>query len=183
MKSNVRDNLVAGYVGQTVPKWLNSIDISAFVLKCPVDGGAYVNGEMVSEYNVQRGMSWIRDANKELFVNTSMVGIWASGAGVSLALRAVTAQLRSYPDMDRVDERWFAADFVLLISPIIFPKTVAAIKRSTATFITMAHDDQCSAVPYVLNFCTHDLRMAKSTGSGMGALLVSKVRGEYTDCT
>lgn len=124
-------------------KWLNKQGISAFVLKHRTSQETYVDGDKIQEYDVQRAMRWIRQRSDDYDIDLSKVGIVAAGTGADLALRAAGQLEAGYPQYDETDNGRFNAEFMVLVSPILYQRTEEAVQRAGATFFTLAQDDAC----------------------------------------
>jgi acetyl esterase/lipase len=103
--------------GSDIARWLNSIGISAFVLKYRL-GPTYHHP--VELHDAQRAIRTVRSHAAELHVQPDRIGIWGFSAGGHLASTAAThfdAGNASAPDpIDRAGSR---PDFAILSYPVI----------------------------------------------------------------
>lgn len=124
--------------GTTTAEWLNSIGISAFVLKyrVPYDKVANEAGLM----DAQRAMSIVRHRADELGLNKSRIGVMGFSFGSGLAAKLSDTATRSYPEVDPVDRERFLPDFQLLL----YGSGNFVSHRPPPTFAAIAVDDPCA---------------------------------------
>lgn len=133
-------------------KWLNSLGISAFVLKYRVPALAWAEGGDVALMDGHRALSLARARAESLHLSPSKIGLMGASAGGLLATRVATAAARSYPRIDDVDDLRFLPDFLLLLYPGVTPEAIRTAGRVPSTFIAMAADDPCVNVNTVVSF-------------------------------
>jgi len=131
--------------GTRVAKWLNSIGVSAFVLKyrVPVDALPTIFKSVVDG---QRAISLVWSRSSEL--NFEKVGIMGFSAGGAIAFGTSLLPFRSYKKTDTIDDENFKPDFAMLIySTGYLPKLAELIPNSMLsipdTFIALARNDPC----------------------------------------
>lgn len=140
--------LAWNHEGTEVAAWLNSMGISAFILKYRVPGnreGAFCDA--------QRAMGFIRRNSKRFNIDESRLGIIGFSAGAHLAVRTSTNfQRRAYEAVDDADQFPSRPDFAMIIYPAYLFRegyTLAPELSVSAlvppTFLLQAQDDG----PYV----------------------------------
>ena len=93
--------------GTEVAEWLNSIGVTAFVLKYRVPSRAQGNDEprwRAAVQDAQRAMGIVRSRAKEFAVNPERVGIMGFSAGGETALLATLLTNRTYDHRDAAEE-------------------------------------------------------------------------------
>lgn len=104
--------------GTEVAEWLNSVGVTAFVLKYRVPSRA-VNGNeprwRAAVQDAQRALSIVRSRAKEFGVNPDRVGLMGFSAGGETALLASTFTHRTYEPVDNSDKVALAPTFSALI--------------------------------------------------------------------
>jgi len=123
--------------GTEVAKWLNSIGISAFVLKYRVPTNS-AETHMKTIIDAQRALSLVRYRSERYGLNKSRIGVGGFSAGAFLMGEVSEATRRAYQKTDAADEENFRPDFSLEIygyghMPMHAPPT----------FIAIAQDDPC----------------------------------------
>jgi len=125
-------------------QWLNSLGISAFVLKYRLPN------ENVAVLDAQRAVSLVRSRAAEYGLSASRVGFMGSSAGGKMGIQVATAKERSYKRMDNVDDEDFRPDFMLLLYPgipLIKGSRGSSLSKLPPTFITFSEDDPCCPSP------------------------------------
>src|SRR5579884_1873722 len=138
--------------GTEVAQWLNSIGVTAIVLKyrVPRSGTMGPDGQPLGPLqDAQRALSLVRSKAKEWGIDPHRIGQLGFSAGGHLTARAATnfAQ-RAYTPLDDVNQVSCRPDFVVLIYPAylitkkgeLFP-TIPVSKSTPQTFLAMAEDD------------------------------------------
>ena len=99
--------------GVEVAEWLNSLGITAFVLKYRTPknrDGAF--------QDLQRAIRMIRANEKKWNINSKKIGVIGFSAGGHLATKASNLfDIRSYSPMDSIDKKSCRPDFVILVYP------------------------------------------------------------------
>jgi acetyl esterase/lipase len=104
--------------GVEVAEWLNSIGVSAFVLKYRVPRREGREKHEAPLQDAQRAMSLVRSRAKEWGVDPGRIGILGFSAGGHLSATAATNfDRRSYESLDAVDEVSCRPDFAVLVYP------------------------------------------------------------------
>lgn len=137
--------------GTEVCRWLNSVGVTAVLLKYRVPSRAGLEKHTAALQDAQRALGVIRFRAKEWGVDTKRVGILGFSAGGHLAAAASTNyETRTYPDIDAADKESCRPDFTVLIYPAYLTdntdtsKLAPEIKVSPNTppaFIAMTQDD------------------------------------------
>jgi acetyl esterase/lipase len=110
--------LAIGHEGVKIAEWLNSLGISAFVLKYRLPSDEIMNDKKVGPLqDVQQAIRIVRRNAKEWDINPNKIGVMGFSAGGHLASTAST----HYNDKvyDVTDETSARPDFSLLIYPVI----------------------------------------------------------------
>ena len=93
--------------GTEVAEWLNSIGVTAFVLKYRVPSRALTKEEprwRAAVQDAQRAMSLVRSRAKEFAINPERIGIMGFSAGGETALLAALFEERTYEHRDAAEE-------------------------------------------------------------------------------
>lgn len=93
--------------GTEVAEWLNSIGVTAFVLKYRVPSRALAKEEprwRAAVQDAQRAMSLVRSRAKEFAINPERIGIMGFSAGGETALLAALFEERTYEHRDAAEE-------------------------------------------------------------------------------
>ena len=93
--------------GTEVAEWLNSIGVTAFVLKYRVPSRALAKEEprwRAAVQDAQRAMSLVRSRAKEFALNPERIGIMGFSAGGETALLATVFEERTYEHRDAAEE-------------------------------------------------------------------------------
>ena len=137
--------------GSEVCKWLNSVGVTAFLLKYRVPRRAGLEKHAAPLQDAQRALGIVRHRAEEWNVDPHRVGILGFSAGGHLSVMASTHyDSRSYPTVDDADKETCRPDFTILIYPAYLnddhdPTRLAPEIKVTAntppTFIAMTEDD------------------------------------------
>ncbi|MEM7698471.1 MAG: alpha/beta hydrolase [Verrucomicrobiota bacterium] len=143
--------LASSHEGSEVCEWLNSIGISAGLLKYRVPRREGIEKHHAPLQDLQRSISLVRQSAEAWKVNPDRIGVLGFSAGGHLATMAVTSDgSRTYRKMDEADEIDCVPDFGVLVYPAYQldesdPDSLSPeiqISESTPPcFIVMAHDD------------------------------------------
>lgn len=130
--------------GTEVAAWLNSVGITALVLKYRVP-----NNRVGALQDVQRALSLSRAHAAEWNIDTKRLGVMGFSAGGNLAAKASTRfEGRAYTNVDAVDRQSCRPDFAVLVYPAYLEKDgqVAADLNLKAkvppTLIVSTEDDR-----------------------------------------
>lgn len=164
--------------GEYIAKWLNSLGISAFVLKhrMPFDG--HKDGLNVPLQDAQRGLRLIRANAKKFGIRPNKIGVMGFSAGGHVASMLGTKYNKKvYAPIDDADALSARPDYMLLIYPQItvnsdiklgvslpdninldenFAKEYSSDKNITSdtpeTFLLVADDDRVTVSENSINF-------------------------------
>jgi acetyl esterase/lipase len=110
-------NLAMDHEGVQIAKWLNSLGISAFVLKYRL-GPKYHHPAMI--HDAQRAIRTVRSRASALHLDPNRIGIWGFSAGGHLASTAATHFDAGNPSAtDPIDRAGSRPDFAILAYPVI----------------------------------------------------------------
>lgn len=109
--------LAMDHEGVQIAKWLNSLGISAFILKYRL-GPKYHHPAMI--HDAQRAIRTVRTRAAALHIQPDRIGIWGFSAGGHLASTAATHFDSGDPNTtDSIDRAGSRPDFVILAYPVI----------------------------------------------------------------
>jgi acetyl esterase/lipase len=105
--------------GTAAAAWLNSLNVSAFILKYRVPARPWLPFGAAPLMDAQRAMGLIRsNASAYGLAATSSIGILGFSAGSHLSAHLATSfEQRSYPRIDAADDAPCRPDFVMLLYP------------------------------------------------------------------
>ena len=141
--------------GTEVCEWLNSIGITAVLLKYRVPKREGVERYVPPLQDAQRALGMVRKRAKELGIDESKIGVlgFSAGAHLGVTLAAQSAK-RTYEPIDAADQLNCRPDFLLLIYPgglvqkdhgdEIAPEAQVR-SNSPPAFLVMAADDPVRA--------------------------------------
>jgi len=138
--------------GTEVCAWLNSIGVTAILLKYRVPVREGLPRYVPPLQDAQRAFGMIRYRAKEWGVDPTRMGILGFSAGGHLSASLTSHHAtRSYPVIDAADQVSCRPDFCLLIYPAylnandgnagIAPELIVSATQTPPTFITQAQDD------------------------------------------
>jgi acetyl esterase/lipase len=109
--------LAMDHEGVQIAKWLNSLGISAFVLKYRL-GPKYHHPAMI--HDAQRAIRTVRSRAEAMHIQPDRIGIWGFSAGGHLASTAATHFDSGDPNAaDPIDRAGSRPDFAILAYPVI----------------------------------------------------------------
>ncbi len=151
------EQLVWGSEGTDIARWLNSIGVSAFILKYRLEQTPNyhytVEGEALQD--TQRAMRIIRSRAKEWGVDPMHVGILGFSAGGALAALADIRFDRGHPDSaDAIEHESSRPDFVGLVYAGWKPMDITAPKDAAPAFLTSAGKDDAFHARETVEFYT-----------------------------
>ena len=165
--------------GTEIAEWLNSIDITAVVLKYSVpnnEWGAFNDG--------QRAMALIRHNAKDWKIDPQRVGIIGFSAGANLAARVSTNyEKKRYDHVDQADRENCRPDFAMLVYPWLkvkkeedkLPEEFVVTSNTPRTILIHTQDDGIIAQNPILYFLAlkkakvpSELHIFPSGGHGYG---------------
>ena len=137
--------------GTEVCEWLNSIGVTAVLLKYRVPRRAGLEKHTAALQDAQRAVGLVRARSGEFGIDPKRIGVLGFSAGGHLAASlSASAEQRTYPMVDEADKVSCRPDFSVLIYPAyltlkeqndkINPET-AVSSNTPPTFITMTQDD------------------------------------------
>lgn len=169
--------------GTEVCEWLNSIGVTAVLLKYRVP--ARDKAKLAPLQDAQRAVSLVRSKAKEWKVDPRRIGILGFSAGGNLAARtALGYEKRTYKATDKADEASCRPDFAILVYPAYLANDkkdalregITVTKDSPPTFLVHSKDDR--GVPYQNSELLHkalkdagvkaELRLYETGGHGYG---------------
>jgi acetyl esterase/lipase len=136
--------------GTEVCEWLNSIGVTAALLKYRVPRRAGLEKHAAPLQDAQRAMSLLRHRAKQLAIDPRRLGVLGFYAGAHLTAALSTTAERTYPLADDADQAELRPNFAVLIYPGYLTlkedgdKVAPELKITTntpPTFIAMTLDD------------------------------------------
>jgi len=137
--------------GTEICQWLNSIGVTAVLLKYRVPGRAGLERYTAALQDAQRALGLVRHRAKEWGIDAKRVGILGFSAGGHLsAATSTNYEIRTYPAVDEADKESCRPDFTILIYPAYLIKEndmahlapeINVTGQTPPTFITMTEDD------------------------------------------
>lgn len=155
--------------GSEIAEWLNSIGITAIVLKYSVP-----NQRDEALKDIQRAMGVVRQKSAAWKIDPKMLGVIGFSAGANLAARLGNADgKRSYDPVDEADRLDCRPDFCALIYPA-WLDAKAISEKTPPTFVLQTKDDQLvnDTIPYVNTLREkqrpHEFHLFDAGGHGYG---------------
>jgi len=137
--------------GTEVCEWLNSIGVTAALLKYRVPKREGDDAHLFPLQDAQRALGLIRHRAKEWGIDPKRIGVLGFSAGGHLAASlSNNYEQRRYPSVDEADNASCRADFLLLIYPAYLFRSkesteladeMKVTEKTPPTFIAMAADD------------------------------------------
>ena len=136
--------------GTEVCEWLNSIGVTAALLKYRVPRRPGLDKHEAPLQDAQRAMSLLRHRASQLGIDTRRLGVLGFSAGGHLSAALSTTAERTYPLVDDADRMELLPNFTVLIYPGYLTvkedgdKVALELKITTntpPTFIMMTQDD------------------------------------------
>jgi acetyl esterase/lipase len=138
--------------GTEVAEWLNSIGVTAIVLKYRVPRRPDLNPHEAPLQDAQRAIRIAREHAREWKLDPNKIGILGFSAGGNLAAMAATRHAKqSYPLVDDIDKLSARPDFAVLIYPAYLVKDDKLVEELTLDkstppcFFAHAGDDRVPA--------------------------------------
>lgn len=125
--------------GVKVAKWLNSIGISAFILKYRVPSNS-IGTQNNHAIDAQRAVSLVRAHAAVINVSASRIGIMGFSAGGRTAMSMSMQGTALYPPVDQIDSVSFKPDFVLAIYG---GEVGGNAQLAVPTFMVASQNDPC----------------------------------------
>lgn len=136
--------------GTEVCEWLNSIGVTAVLLKYRVPARAGLPRHAAPLQDAQRAMGILRSRSKNLGIDPARLGAIGFSAGGHLVAALSSANERTYPAVDAADALSARPDFNIIIHPgylvlkeqgdTVAPEVQVAT-NFPPTFLTMTQDD------------------------------------------
>lgn len=136
--------------GTEVCEWLNSIGVTAVLLKYRVPKRLEVEKHVPALQDAQRAISLVRHGATEFGIDPKRVGVLGFSAGGHLSAALSTSTKRSYAEIDDADKTASRPDFAILIYPgglsvkelgDKLPPEIQVTTNTPPTFLTMTQDD------------------------------------------
>jgi acetyl esterase/lipase len=148
-------NLAMDHEGVQVATWLNSLGVTAFVLKYRL-GPKYHHPTQM--HDVQRALRLVRSRAAELSLDAQKIGVWGFSAGGHLASTAATHFAEAVPDStDPVERVHSVPDFAILVYPVISLNTEYVHKGSRTNLLGDKPTDE------EMRLLSNDLQVTKRT--------------------
>jgi acetyl esterase/lipase len=137
--------------GTEVAQWLNSLGVTAIVLKYRVPARDKENRYRAAVQDAQRCMSIVRSRAEEWNIDPSKIGICGFSAGGQTAALTSVLDERLYQSVDKIDEVSSRPDFAMLIYPggLVnkkkeLQKHIKITDQAPPMFLVHAFDDDTS---------------------------------------
>lgn len=135
--------------GTEVCSWLNSIGVTAVLLKYRVPRREGLPKHAAPLQDVQRALSYIRFHADEWEINSEQIGVMGFSAGAHLSVMASTSfEHRTYEAVDEADSVCCRPDFCLLVYPAYLSgenfslsQEVKVTEKVPPTMMVQAEDD------------------------------------------
>ncbi len=136
--------------GTEVCEWLNSIGVTAVLLKYRVPKRPGLDKHAPALQDAQRALSLMRHRAREFGFDPQRLGILGFSAGAHLSAVASTTSSRTYPSVDDADKADLRPNFTVLIYPAYLtvkelgdkpPPELTVTSNTPPTFITITQDD------------------------------------------
>lgn len=179
--------------GTEICEWLNSIGITAVLLKYRVPDPASHRAPL---QDAQRAMSLVRGHAQEWHIDGHRIGIIGFSAGADLAARiSGGSDRREYPPLDALDHASCRPDFAVLIYPAYLAAQMDGLKLSSGlrveslnppTFLAQAEDDPIGVMNSIAYYAAlarnkvpSELHVYASGGHGYGLRATGKAVNEW----
>ncbi len=103
--------------GDEICEWLNTIGITAVLLKYRVPRREGLEKHMAPLQDVQRAISYVRANAENYFVDPQRIGVMGFSAGAHLSATVSNNFQKTYPETDAIDKVSSRPDFCLLVYP------------------------------------------------------------------
>lgn len=160
--------------GTKVAKWLNSLGISAFVLKYRVPCDT-LRTKIKPVIDAQRAISILRSQSSKF--DFESIGLMGFSSGGLVAADVTTSPVRAYPPIDNADQHNYKPDYALLIYATGRPEALSV--SVPPTFIALARDDSCTSPSAAQSYFSKLL----VTGGNHELHIYSGGKHGYGDCS
>jgi len=180
-------NLAWDHEGEQVARWLNSIGVTAALLKYRVprrEGTPKENPPIQALMDAQRAISLVRSKAADWGVDPKRIGVLGFSAGGHLAAWSATSfDKRAYDQIDQSDQASCRPDFAVMIYPGMLVKrdtaelspTIRLTPQTPPCFFAHAGDDRVSPENSVMMYLAlkrvgvpAELHIYASGGHGFG---------------
>jgi acetyl esterase/lipase len=129
--------------GTEIAEWLNSIGVTAIILKYRVPGEAWNKNKrwLAAAQDGQRAMSLVRGKADELGIDPNKIGIMGFSAGGTPVKYTALTTKRLYDPVDAIDSVSFRPDFAAPIYAGGLPKEAELTKDCPPVFMVVTSDD------------------------------------------
>lgn len=137
--------------GTEICEWLNSIGVTAVLLKYRVPKRAGLEKHTAALQDAQRAIGLVRSRAAEFGIDPKRIGILGFSAGGHLAATASSNyETRTYPAIDDADQQSCRPDFAVLVYPAYLSlkdkndelaPELKVTAQTPQTFMVMAQDD------------------------------------------
>lgn len=129
--------------GTEIAEWLNSIGVTAIILKYRVPGEAWNKDKrwLAAAQDGQRAMSLVRGKASELGIDPHKIGIMGFSAGGTPVKYTAFTSKRLYDPVDAIDSVSFRPDFAAPIYAGGLPKEAELTKDCPPVFMVVTSDD------------------------------------------
>lgn len=111
-------NIVIDKEGTDIAKWLNSLGVTAFVIKFRLPGEGHKDGKNVPLQDAQRAFKIIRKNAAEWGIDTNRIGlVGLSSGGHTAAMTAVAYDKKVYTPIDDIDKVDAHPNFLVIAYP------------------------------------------------------------------
>ena len=128
--------------GTEVADWLNSIGVTAILLKYRVPARDPGKPWLAAAQDGQRAISLVRGRAKEIGIDPAKIGILGFSAGGTPVRYSALLRNRLYEPVDEYDDLSFRPDFAAPIYSGGIPEGATVTKDSPPFFMVITHDDQ-----------------------------------------
>lgn len=189
--------LAYSHEGTEIADWLNSMGVSAFVLKYRVPRRDKEVPHLQPLQDVQRAIRMVRAGAKDYGVNPERVGVLGFSAGGHLTVMSgIKYAEKTYEKVDAADEQSARPDFLLPIYPAYLgdkktgglSELVKVTKETPPMFIAVTHDDATRARDSALlyaelqrNGVVGELHIYSQGGHGYGMRQRGNAVSSWTD--
>lgn len=144
--------------GTEVAEWLNTLGITACVLKYRVPARDPQQKALAAVQDTQRALSLVRSRAAEWKLNPERIGVLGFSAGGEVAARTALSTDRLYPALDDLDKTGCAANFAILVYPAYLTADdglklrddVKVTREAPPMFLVHTHDDPVTPLSSLL---------------------------------